>query len=148
MASWFQIILFLQLWKNWWNLHTLVQGLMLMLNCVLQALEWLNLSFPWFFAVLKCNIKFTHICSKSHHFYSILPHVCFFVLHTKWNVKTFLFPLFSKLATDQYKFGTEINWILLFNHSCNKVVIELCVMQFWSEIILVSFMVHTILKRS
>ena len=38
---------------------------------------------------------------------------------------------------DQYKFATEINWILQFYNGFNKVVIKLCVMQFWSGIILV-----------
>ena len=94
-------------------------------------------------SLIFCSIKMQHqiyshqFCSKSHHFYSILHHVCFFVLHTKWNVKIFLFPLFSKLATDQYEFGTEINWILQFHYGCNKVVLKLRVMRFWSEIILV-----------
>ena len=57
---------------------------------------------------------------------------------TKWDVKTFLFSLISfsmNRILGQINFGTD--WILWFQNGCNKVVTELRVMQFWSEIIFV-----------
>ena len=51
---------------------------------------------------------------------------------TKWDVKAFSFQLFNKI--DKINFGTV--WILRFQTGCNKMVVELPVLQFWSEIVL------------
>ena len=56
-----------------------------------------------------------------------------------WGVKAFLFLLWGEKASlfllGQINIDTD--WILWFQNGCNKVVFELCVVQFWSEIILV-----------
>ena len=40
------------------------------------------------------------------------------------NEMPFCFHLSANLLLDQYKFNTEINWILQFQNECNKVVIK------------------------
>ena len=76
-----------------------------------------------------------------NHFISVLNRTIFAlyriisVSNTEWDVKAFLFPLFYQPATRSLNIRND--WILRFQNGCNKVVIELRVVQFWSEIILV-----------
>ena len=62
-------------------------------------------------------------------------------MFSKWDVNAFVVLLFDKLATGSIYNGTDQNLLvcifLRFQNGCNKVAIELWVMQFWSEIILV-----------
>ena len=63
-------------------------------------------------------------------------------MFSKCNVKAFLVSLFDKPATGTIYNGTDQNLVVCllivrFQNGCDKVVIELWVVQFWSEIILV-----------
>ena len=80
--------------------------------------------------VLNCIIS---VLTKSHHFCPISHHFCF---EYKMDiVKASLFLLFNKPAAWSMKYWC---WLVLRFHSgCNEVVIKLCVVQFWSEIIFV-----------
>ena len=59
------------------------------------------------------------------------------VSNTKWDVKALLFRLFNSAASWSIKYSISTDCILWFQNGCNKVVIELRVVQVWSEIILV-----------
>ena len=52
------------------------------------------------------------------------------------NEMPFCFHLSANLLLDQYKFNTEINWILQFQNECNKVVIKTRVLWFQIELAL------------
>ena len=59
-------------------------------------------------------------------------------MFSKWDVSTFLVSLFDKPATGSIYNGTDQNVaVVRFQNGCNKVAIELRVVQCWSEIILV-----------
>ena len=115
-------------------------------SLAISICDWLAVSsviYPritLFFALHQICSKLPHSCSNWHHFCFKSHHFCS-ILHnffnTKLEVKAFLFPLFDKPATRSIKY-IDTDWIPQFQNGCNNVVIELCVMQFWSEIILVS----------
>ena len=82
-------------------------------------------------------------------FESCMVSVFSFLLITISNQKTFfaLNRIFSKakqywiniiFSKTNWKILYLSDWILRFENGCNKVVTELCVMQFWSEIILLT----------
>ena len=115
---------FIFLLYPFWN-HLVIPTIWLALRSVIYS------RITSFFVQNPICSKSRHFCSKPNHFSSIVISVS----KTKWNLKAFLFPLFNKQATRSIKFGTD--WILRFQNGCNKVVIELRVVQFWSEIKLV-----------
>ena len=83
-----------------------------------------------FLALNRICSKSRQSCSKSHHLCSISYHFCF---EYKMRGKSLFVSPFLQT-------GYLINKILVlaeFQTGCNKVVIELRVVQFWSEIILV-----------
>ena len=122
-----------------------------MKSLVIPAI-WLALS-TVIYSRITLFFVLNHLCSKSRHSFStckltsclIKSHLfalyCIIsVLGTKiWGVKAFLFLLWGEKASlfllGQINIDTD--WILWFQNGCNKVVFELCVVQFWSEIILV-----------
>ena len=77
-----------------------------------------------FFALNHIFSKSHLPCSKWHHFCSISHHFCF---EYKIGCKSLFVSTFEQT-------GYEItDWTLQFQNGCNKVVIELSGMQFWSE---------------
>ena len=122
-------VLLYPFWNHWWSLQS----------------DWL--SAVWFIheshyflllvtSVLNCAIihVLTHVISVLNR--AIFALYCIIsVSGTKWDVKAFSFPLFNKPATWKYNIATD--WILCFQNGCDKVVTELHVVQFWTEIILV-----------
>ena len=113
-------------WNHWWSLQS----------------DWLSqcdlFTNHTIFSLNHICSKSRHSCSKlhyscfkSHHFCSISLHFCFeFKVRCK---KPLCFRFSTNRLLDQYNIGTD--WILPFQNS-SKVVIEPCVVQFWSEIIL------------
>ena len=98
-----------------------------------------SLSAVWFIhkqhLIFCCNLFWKHVISVLNHlvFCSVSHHFCF---KYKMRCKSLFFLLFNKPATIVKKnIGTD--WILWFQNGCNKVVIELCIVQFWSESIIV-----------
>ena len=124
-----------------------------MKSLVIPAI-WLALS-TVIYSRITLFFVLNHLCSKSRHSFStykltsclIKSHpfalYCIIsVLGTKilrCELKAFLFLLLGKKASlfllGQINIDTD--WILRFQNGCNKVVFELCVVLFWSEIILV-----------
>ena len=98
-----------------------------------------SLSAVWFIhkqhLIFCCNLFWKHVISVLNHlvFCSVSHHFCF---KYKMRCKSLFFLLFNKPATIVKKnIGTD--WILWFQNGCNKVVIELCIVQFWFESIIV-----------
>ena len=82
---------------------------------------WLALS-----SVIYSQIApFFRICSKSHHSCSKSYHFCF---------KSHHFFLYRNISVSNTKWDVKAILILRFQNGCNKVVIELRVVLFWSEI--------------
>jgi len=125
-----------------------VQRIKLFIISILKSLVipaiWLDLSsviysqFTLFSPLNHIFYKWRHSCSKSHHFYSISHHFCFkckmrcnslFLINNDVkDVKSFFVSAFQQT-------GYLVNKILVMTeYGCNKVVIELRVMQFWSQI--------------
>ena len=105
-------------WNHWWSLPS----------------DWL--SAVWFihdshYFLLEITFVLNRIISVLNRTIFALYRIISF-LYTKLDVKAFLF----LLLRDPYNFGTD--WIRWFQNGSNKVVIELRVVQFWSEIILVN----------
>ena len=114
----------------------------ILIDFIISILKSLVIPAIWL-ALSVMNSQIT--CSKSRHSGSKSHHFCFInrtifalsriisVSNTKRDVKAFLFPLFNKLATWSVKY-----WYCLNSAISKRLwVIELRVVQFWSEIILV-----------
>ena len=123
-----------------------------MKSLVIPAI-WLALS-TVIYSRITLFFVLNHLCSKSRHSFStcklmsclIKSHLFslyiasfLFWVQKFWGVRAFLFLLWGEKASlfllGQINIDTD--WILWFQNGCNKVVFELCVVQFWSEIILV-----------
>ena len=112
------------------------------LKSLVIAVIWVassSVNYSWITLFFALN----HICCKSRHSCSnhVIPvlnrtifalYCIIFVPCKKGDVKAF--------KLDQITIGTD--WILRFQNGCNKVVMELRVVQFWSEIILILWKIY------
>ena len=123
------------LWNRWWSLQ----------SDWLSALWFIPESHHflfWITSVLNHVIHFLRVNWRHvwlNRTFSLYIASFLFWVQKFWGVRAFLFLLWGEKASlfllGQINIDTD--WILWFQNGCNKVVFELCVVQFWSEIILV-----------
>ena len=108
-------------------------------------LFWQQLIFLFIISILKslvvpaiCLAPSSVICSRITQYFVALKSIC----SNKSVLNRSIFALYritsvSNTRRDVKVFNIGTDWILRFQNGCNKVLIELRVVQFWSEIILV-----------
>ena len=120
--------------ENWyWWLLGLEGFIISILKSLVIPEIWLALS-SVIYSRITLFFALNHICSKSHHSRS---KSCLFLIRPfLLHIASFLFQKQNEMKKPCSAFH-QTDWILWFQSGCRKVVIELCVVQFWSEIILV-----------